>query len=250
MRKEEFLRRLNALLSDLGEEERREALTYYEEYFADAGVENEAEILSALGSPEQVAEQIRAGLSKEEEGLFTESGYRKKAESDNPPDVYGRKAGEKNRWKEKEKKESGKNSAAGQKKKKNMDNGTIILLVILGILASPVILVLGAAVLAVAFGILCTAFGILLAIGAVVIAFLVTGIILLVSGIPVLIVRPFAGILYLAVGCFMIAAFLLSVTLLVAIFGKFFPWLIREVESFGKYLKRKWSAGKKGGEPV
>ncbi len=248
MRKEEFLRRLNALLSDLGEEERREALTYYEEYFADAGVENEAEILSALGSPEQVAEQIRAGLEKEEEGLFTESGYRKKAESDNPPDVYGRKAGEKNRWKEK--KESGKNSAAGQKKKRNMDNGTIILLVILGILASPVILVLGITLLGIAFGILCTAFAILLAMGAIVVAFLVTGIILLVSGIPMLIVRPFAGVLYLGVGCFMIAAFLLSVTLLIAIFGRFFPWLIREVESFGKYLKRKWSARKKGGETV
>ncbi len=89
--KREFLDRLQMQLADLTSDERREALEYYEEYFADAGEENEADVLISLGSPEQVAEQIKAGLHKADEGMFTENGYREKVESDNPPEIYGRK---------------------------------------------------------------------------------------------------------------------------------------------------------------
>ena len=91
MDKREFLDRLQMQLADLTSDERREALEYYEEYFADAGEENEADVLISLGSPEQVAEQIKAGLHKADEGMFTENGYREKVESDNPPEIYGRK---------------------------------------------------------------------------------------------------------------------------------------------------------------
>ena len=62
MDKKEYLNRLQMQLEDLTNEERREALEYYEEYFADAGEENEDEVICSLGEPEQVAEQIKAGL--------------------------------------------------------------------------------------------------------------------------------------------------------------------------------------------
>lgn len=61
MTRNEFLERLRELLSDLPPEEYLEAVRYYEDYFADAGPEAEAEVLRELGSPENVAEKIRAG---------------------------------------------------------------------------------------------------------------------------------------------------------------------------------------------
>ena len=75
MRKEEFLRELEALLQNISESERREALQYYRDYFDDAGPENEEEIIRELGSPQKVAATIQAGLG-ENDGEFSERGYR------------------------------------------------------------------------------------------------------------------------------------------------------------------------------
>ena len=54
MNRQEFLERLRILLGDLSEEEREEAVQYYEDYFADAGPEMEEQIIKELGSPEKV----------------------------------------------------------------------------------------------------------------------------------------------------------------------------------------------------
>ena len=62
MTREEFLRRLNELLSDVTDEERAEAIRFYEEYLDDAGPEQEAQVLAELGSPKKVAAIIRANV--------------------------------------------------------------------------------------------------------------------------------------------------------------------------------------------
>lgn len=59
MTKYEFLGDLSRLLADLPEEERKQALHYYEDYFADAGEDNEQDVLKELGSPEEIADQIK-----------------------------------------------------------------------------------------------------------------------------------------------------------------------------------------------
>lgn len=59
MTKYEFLGDLSRLLSDLSEEERNEALQYYEDYFTDAGREQEQAVIQELESPEKVAAKIR-----------------------------------------------------------------------------------------------------------------------------------------------------------------------------------------------
>lgn len=77
MTKYEFLGDLSRLLSDLSEEERNEALQYYEDYFADAGREQEQAIIQELESPEKVAAKIR---ETEAENLqYGESGQMKDA---------------------------------------------------------------------------------------------------------------------------------------------------------------------------
>ena len=53
MNRLEFMKQLARLLDDLPREEKIEILKYYNGYFDDAGVENEAEIIAQLGSPER-----------------------------------------------------------------------------------------------------------------------------------------------------------------------------------------------------
>ena len=63
MNKNEFLKQLDQLLSDFPEEERREAMEYYVEYFDEAGPEKEDEVLKELGSPQEVANQPEVSLA-------------------------------------------------------------------------------------------------------------------------------------------------------------------------------------------
>ena len=53
-----FLAALEQLLAPLPETERKDALSYYEDYLDAAGSENEARAIAELGSPEEVARKI------------------------------------------------------------------------------------------------------------------------------------------------------------------------------------------------
>ena len=78
MRRKEFMWQLETLLSDISEEEKQEALSYYRSYFEDAGEENEERILRELESPEKVAATIKADLRMEQgndAGAYTERGF-------------------------------------------------------------------------------------------------------------------------------------------------------------------------------
>lgn len=63
MNKHEFMRRLEIELSNVPQDEARAAIEYYREYFAEAGEENEADVIRELGSPERIASQIRANVA-------------------------------------------------------------------------------------------------------------------------------------------------------------------------------------------
>lgn len=63
MTREEFIQRLGqALTAQVTEEERAEAIRFYEEYFSEAGPEQEQAVLEELGSPEKVAAIIKANV--------------------------------------------------------------------------------------------------------------------------------------------------------------------------------------------
>lgn len=92
MNRAEFMNRLTALLNDVSPAEREEAIQYYNDYFDDAGVENEASVIASLGTPEELAKTIKAGLNDGGSGgEFTETGFegyasRSKDEIMNPAD--------------------------------------------------------------------------------------------------------------------------------------------------------------------
>ncbi len=60
MNRSEFFKRLEQGLNKVSKEERDAALDYYNEYFDDAGVENEQKVMEELGSPAQIAARIKA----------------------------------------------------------------------------------------------------------------------------------------------------------------------------------------------
>ena len=65
MNRAQFMEQLKKLLSDISEEERQEALDYYESYFDDAGEDQEAEVIRELGSPGKVAAIIKEDLKEQ-----------------------------------------------------------------------------------------------------------------------------------------------------------------------------------------
>ncbi len=77
MNRIEFMTELAALLQDVPQEERRDAMKYYNDYFDDAGEENEQQVIAELGDPAKVAATIKADLGSftGEQGEYTEKGY-------------------------------------------------------------------------------------------------------------------------------------------------------------------------------
>ena len=81
MSRTEYMRELDALLHGISKEEREEAMQYYNDYFDDAGSENEEKVIEELGSPAKLAETIRAGINgntdeAESYGEYGKRGYR------------------------------------------------------------------------------------------------------------------------------------------------------------------------------
>jgi len=62
MNRIDFMQQLESLLQGISPMERDEAIQYYNDYFDDAGKENEQDVIAALGNPARVAENIKRDL--------------------------------------------------------------------------------------------------------------------------------------------------------------------------------------------
>lgn len=168
MSKLQFMAELKQLLGELPVAERDEALNYYEDYFADAGEENEESIIAELGSPEKVAFTIKAGLADEnkEVGEFTESGFQ----------------GYENQYKDEIINTIPEGNDRGFDNASLRRNNTILTIIVL-ILLSPFIIGALGTIFGVSVGILATIFGIIVALAAAGIGCVVAGAIILVVGL-------------------------------------------------------------------
>ena len=63
MTKTEYMKILAHKLRRLPKEDYDRAIEYFEEYFAEAGPENEQQAVSDLGSPEEAAKELIMGLA-------------------------------------------------------------------------------------------------------------------------------------------------------------------------------------------
>ena len=226
----EFMKELEALLSDISQSEREEALQYYNDYLNDAGVENEQEVLDSLGTPQALARVIKEGLSDGgERGEFTETGYKNEALGEELKNEIARK--EKT---EKEKSEAG----AGINSGRQLSPGMIVLIVILCIVAFPAVAGIAAGVIGTGVGILGGILGILAGIAAAGAVLLAAAVILLVYGIWTLVTTPLAGICFVGLGILLAGLSLFFIWLTVWICAKAIPWLIRGIVKIGTKLLR------------
>ena len=276
----EFMRQLEKLLSDISPNEREEALQYYNDYFNDAGMENEQEVIKALGSPEQVAKIVKDGLGDGgNQGEFTENGFLNSAVRQNElmkkEAASGREAG--TVQEEEAVKEDGStfgqntdtfgygysqssddtrkgydsfgqsNTGSGEpeKEKKDLPVWAIVLIVFACILGSPVILGLACGALGLIIGVftavLATVFGIGL---AAVICFIVA-VALAIAGFGILIPHPFEGIGLLGGGFICGALGILFMLLTVLLVTKVIPAICQGIASIYNSIFRK-KGGAKG----
>lgn len=229
MNRKEFMRRLEELLADISENEREEALQYYEDYFDDAGTEREAAVIEELVSPEQVARKIKAGLS-EEDGEFSEEGYRDSR-------FEGRRQAPAEY--------AGAEKTAAEKPGRKQTNfwkvlAIILLCILLGPIVIPVGFVLLVAIFGVAIGILAVAFGI----GVSGIALILGGMVTAVRGIVWLFRNPAGGILTIGAGCLLISLGILVSMLILWICRKVIPVLIQGMVNIVSWPFRKAGAKK------
>ena len=236
MTRKEFMERLAQLLSDISESEREEALQYYNDYFDDAGPENEATVMEELGSPEQVARKIKAGLS-DAASEYTETGYEDTRFRDSQEMIPRSKS---SGGQGIDRQTTGKNS--GPEVQKTTNVWKIIAIVLLCILLAPVILPVGIGVLvviaAVVVGLIALCFGVAVA-G---IAILVAGIAVIVVGITKIFILPAAGVTISGIGFLLLALGILISMATIWCCIKVVPWLVRGIVGLVSFPFRKAGA--------
>lgn len=223
MNRNDFMKQLESLLQNVSPTEREEALQYYNDYFDDAGAENERDVIEALGNPARVAENIKRDLTGN-------AAPRAKA-SDRALVEYGRPA----------ETPPNQNYQTPQKSKTELPTWAIVLLVLLLIAASPAILGVGTGLLGVLVGAIAAWFGTIIGFGAAAFALFVVMIVLFVVGIMCVFADPLVGIGL--IGCALLcgAIGILFIMLTVAMGGIATPAICKAIAG----LFRKKTAGGK-----
>lgn len=194
MDKYEFISRLENALSSLSADEKRSALDYYKELFEDAGGDKAQELISNLGSPESIAENIIR-----ESGMVSESSEF----SENSSENYTPQQTE----------------SAPQHKGKKRSGTTVLLIVLLLIVTFPLWIGFVIAAAAVLFALIVVAIALLVALG-------ITGVVLFGTGITTVFTSVGVGILLLGLGMLILGLLIVLVVPLCKCVLKFCSWLV------------------------
>lgn len=209
MNRTEFMTELEERLRAISPEEKQEALQYYEDYFEDAGKDQEDRIIRELVSPENVVRTIMDGLhSDQDQGQYTERGYEDTMHRDyQSMEALSQTEGRKNT----------------SKKNTSENNTNRILIIVLLVLTLPFT---GGILL----GFAGTFFGMLFALLAMTGAFLIAGVVLIGVGIGMMLMVQIAkGFILCGTGFIMLAIAFPCLVLCVWTFGRWIPALIREI---------------------
>lgn len=209
---------LERLLKEISPEERREALQYYEDYFADAGIENEQHIIAELESPKKVAQTIKEGLlGKEDSSEYRETGY-----------VDTRF----------EEKEIPANREIGRKANNNWLK--ILFIVVVTIFALPILLPLIFAGISIIFAIAVSGFAVLGTLVLLAVVVMICGIAITICGIVELFHFPALALVIMGGGILIFVVGLVATVLMIKACMTVFPILFRGlVNIFRKFVHRK-----------
>ena len=187
MNRARFMEQLEKLLSDISEEERRDALEYYESYFDEAGPEKEASVIQELGSPEKVAASIKEDLKGQGE-------------------------------------ESVKDSEREYRPKPKRGAGIAALIIILLIFLTPFLPEGIGGILAV---IILFPLIVILGVGGAAAGLFIGGVAAVATGIGTCAVNPAVGVLSIGVGCILAAAALVGLVFVVWFVSRLLPGALR-----------------------
>lgn len=225
MNKAEFMRELERLLQNIPENEKVEALNYYEEYFSDAGEENEQNVIAELESPRKVADKIKDGLRADMDfrdtmpGSGQNSACQSGAAYQNGTSYQGSTIYQGNTFYQ-----NGKTA-----EKEGMPAWAIVLIVIGCIVCSPLLLGAAGTLLGVLASIFFGCLGLILGFGGGGIGLLIAGVALAGVGIVNMAVLPFAGMVLLGAGCFCLAFGILFMMFTIWLCGWAIPSLCKGV---------------------
>lgn len=211
MDRKTFMKELDFLLQDINEEERREALSFYEDYFDEAGEENEERVMRELGDPSRVAAIIRDSLKGNfddhihsgNDGFSNDDYQRTYEVIDIEEDAKNKKASTdlKNKW-----------NTLGSRDR--------ILLIVLLILAIVPLSGMIGGLFGVSFGLATAFFCLIFGFWIITFVLYVISIVLIIVGVVNFFSFPGAGFIYIGIGCVVIA--------LAQIFGKIASWFFKE----------------------
>ncbi len=198
MSRTEFLAELERLLSGLPEEERQAAVQYYADYFADAGEENEPGVIRELGSPEKVAESIKADYygTEFDEAKFDRRDYMEKYGQRS--EKAGQEAGRSSEGADgRAYAQGGASDVEGQQKSAPWTSRglKILLIALIAIVVWPVSLGLAGAVIGFAAAAVCFFACLVIAAAAVMLA----GGVVAVTGLALMVIPP-AGMIVVGIG--------------------------------------------------
>ena len=223
MNRTEYMRQLESLLQNISATEREEALQYYNEYFNDAGPENEQNVIEALGNPVKVAENIKKDIFGNGYG---ENIYQK-INADNRAIIACPADSRTGDGTQEQSIRQNNAMPVPAEKKEGMSTGMIVLIILLCILASPVILAVASAGIGVAAGLIAGWFGLIIGFGATAVALLLVLIALVIAGILCLFTHPFVGMGMIGGGLICGGVGLLFLMLTVAMAGIATPAICR-----------------------
>lgn len=222
MRKEEFLRRLEMLLSDISEEEREEAMAFYRSYFDDAGEEDEARIIAELESPENVAETIKRDLGMVTVTAQDDSSYEEMGANYNDTNGQTRQSSDTYyKWEE--------NQQESEKKSRKLAT----IMIVIAVLAFPTWF-------GILTGLIGTVVGVSAALVAVTFSMFVVGVVFvglgiaMLAGIAAAVVSVPVGLAFIGSGLLVLALAMLLLLACVAVFGTFFPWAFKGIYNLCK----------------
>ena len=241
MNRIEFMRRLEELLQDLSLEEINEAIQYYNDYFDDAGEDQEERIIKELGSPEKLAMEVKAGLKAEHsdkveyrETGYTDTRFEEKKAVVNYTAEEKRGNAYEYTYADISSEEKSKNE---RRTKKTVKYVLLGLLILLGLpIAIPLAIGLLGMVLGLAIVLLALIFVGFVLLGVMV----VVGVALVAAGFAALISRTLAGIALIGIGLMVGVAGVAATVGVGYVCIRFLPKLFRKIgELCEKIFKRK-----------
>lgn len=220
MNRSEFMKKLEEFLAELSPSERQEAIDYYNNYMDDAGIGNDDKVPESIGTPEEVAKELKRSMLNPDIDFMADEKVNYNAPKRHFDEKYNNNS-----------------------EKKKRSSGEMAVIIIGLIISSPIWFSLAIALLSVLFGLSMAVIGVLFGFFAAAICLVATGIWLGVSGIGMIFTETSIGLGMIGAGCMVLAIGIVATVIIINCIVVFFPWLIRFIEKMIGKIKK--SGGKK-----